>query len=387
MRRICVVTGTRAEYGLLYWVLKGIQADPELSLQLVATGMHLSPEFGLTYKVIEQDGFNIDAKVEMLLSSDTAVGITKSVGLGLIGFAEAFNNLKPDILVVLGDRYEILAAAQAAMIAKIPIAHIAGGDTTEGAIDEAIRHSITKMAHLHFATNEEAAKRLKQMGENPENIYNVGSPGIDFIKQVELLTKNELEHELDFKFRKRNLLITFHPETLGDQTSEKQFNELLAALDRLGEEVGLIFTKPNSDTAGRVLIKMIDEYVSRHFNSKSFVSLGQLRYLSTVAQVDAVVGNSSSGLYEVPSFEKPTVNIGDRQKGRLQATSIINCSTSCEAIYQAIQKAFACDCTNVINPYGDGNSSVKILNILKSHQNYSLLLRKHFYEMGCLHEA
>jgi UDP-N-acetylglucosamine 2-epimerase (non-hydrolysing)/GDP/UDP-N,N'-diacetylbacillosamine 2-epimerase (hydrolysing) len=383
VRKICVVTGTRAEYGLLYWLMKAVQADLDLKLQLIVTGMHLSPEFGLTYQTIEQDGFAIDAKVEMLLSSDTPVGIAKSLGLGVIGFAEALDRLKPDIMVVLGDRYEILAAVQAALVARIPVAHIAGGDTTEGAIDEAIRHSITKMSHLHFVTHAQAAVRVRQLGENPEHIYNVGSPGIDFIKRVNLLTHEELEKELNFKFLQKNLLITFHPATLEENSSEKQFKELLLALDDLEPDVGLLFTKPNSDTDGRVINRMIDEYVAAHLQARAFTSLGQLRYLSTVAQVTAVVGNSSSGLYEVPSFKKPTVNIGDRQKGRLTGDSIINCGNAREEIRYAIQKAFKLNCKDVKNPYGKGDATAQILTVLKECQNYKTLLSKHFYEMSC----
>jgi UDP-hydrolysing UDP-N-acetyl-D-glucosamine 2-epimerase len=383
LRKICVVTGTRADYGLLYWLMKEIQNDAELQLQLIVTGMHLSPEFGLTYTVIEQDGFAIDAKVEMLLSSDTCVGIAKSIGLGIIGFAEALDRLKPDLLVVLGDRYEILAASQAAMVARIPIAHIAGGDTTEGAIDEAIRHSITKISHLHFVTNQESARRVRQMGENPQRIYCVGSPGIDYIKHLTLLQSEELEQALDFTFLPRNLLITFHPVTLENRSSQWQFKELLEALDLLGGEVGLIFTKPNSDTDGRVIIKMIDEYVATRSNARAYTSLGQLRYLSTIAQVDAVVGNSSSGLYEVPTFRKPTVNIGERQKGRLQAKSVINCPNNAKCIYDAIQKAFVFNCEQVVNPYGEGNTSPLIVKTIKEIADFKDLLQKHFYEMSC----
>lgn len=379
MRKICVVTGTRAEYGLLYWLMKEIQADPELQLQLIVTGMHLSPEFGLTYQVIEQDGFHIDAKVEMLLSSDTPVGIAKSIGLGVIGFAEALDRLKPDMMVVLGDRYEILAAVQAALVARIPIAHIAGGDTTEGAIDEAIRHSISKMSHLHFVTNEQAANRVRQLGENPAHIFNVGSLGIDFISRMQLLNRRELEEQLNFTFLSRNILVTFHPVTLETNTAAQQFGELLAAFDKLGHEVGIIFTKPNSDTDGRILIRMIDEYTKTHDNTKAFTSLGQLRYLSTIAQVDAVVGNSSSGLYEVPSFKKPTVNIGDRQKGRLQASSVISCNNHQQEIYDSIQRAFRLDCTKVQNPYSHGDTSTQILAVLKSISDGTSLLKKRFY--------
>ncbi len=382
MRKICVVTGTRAEYGLLYWLMKEIQADFDLELQIIVTGMHLSPEFGLTYKVIEQDGFTIDEKVEMLLSSDTSVGIAKSIGLGVIGFADALDRLKPDILVVLGDRYEILAAAQAAMVAKIPIAHIAGGDTTEGAYDEAIRHSVTKMSHLHFVTNEIAAKRVRQLGEDPQYIHNVGSPGIDQIKRIVLLNRNTLEKELDFKFREKNILITFHPTTLDAELPGEQFQKLLDALDMLGNEVGLIFTKPNSDTDGRGLIEMIDKYVVARSNAKAYISLGQLRYLSTIACVDAVVGNSSSGLYEVPSFKKPTVNIGDRQKGRLKAASVIDCQPEAADIYEAIQQALTMDCVNTINPYGEGDASAVILRVIKETADLRKMLKKSFFEVN-----
>lgn len=384
-RKICVVTGSRAEYGLLYWVMKGIQEEPTLELQLVVTGMHLSPEFGLTYRVIEQDGFAIDAKIEMVLSSDTPVGITKSVGVGLIGFADAFKCLNPDVLVLLGDRFEILAAAQAALVARIPIAHIAGGDTTEGAFDEAIRHSITKMSHLHFVTNEDAFKRVKQLGENPEHIYLVGNPGLDNIKRMQMLDLNELERELEFGFREKNILVTFHPVTLDTQPPDVQFEALLQALHSLGPDVGIIITKPNADTDGRVLIGMIDRFVAEHPNAKAYTSLGQIRYLSVMSQVNVVVGNSSSGLYEAPSFKIPTVNIGNRQKGRLQATSILNCEVEAQTIVQAISNAFRMDCQEVVNPYGDGKSSARIVSILKNLSDPSQLLQKHFFAVECSH--
>jgi UDP-hydrolysing UDP-N-acetyl-D-glucosamine 2-epimerase len=385
-RKICVVTGTRAEYGLLYWLMKEIQDDPKLDLQIIATGMHLSPEFGLTYRHIEMDGFTIDAKVEMLLSSDSPVGIAKSMGLATIGFADALERLRPDILVVLGDRYEILAAVQTALVARIPVAHIAGGDTTEGAFDEAIRHSITKMSHIHFVTNAAAARRVRQLGENPEYIFHVGSPGIDQIQRLTLLSRDELAKEIGFAWQKRNLLITFHPVTLENQPAAVQFQQLLAALEQLGPAIGLIFTKPNSDTDGRSLMQIIDDYIAGHTNAKAYTSLGQLRYLSAMAQVDAVVGNSSSGLYEAPSFKKPTVNIGDRQKGRLQAASVINCQPEAMAIAQAIQQAFEKDCSQATNPYGDGNSSSRIAAKLKEIQEPQRLLKKHFFEETSYHE-
>jgi len=383
-RKICVITGTRADYGLLYWLMKKIQEDHDLELQIIATGMHLSPEFGLTYQVIEQDGFRINAKVEMLLSSDTPVGLAKSIGLAVIGFADALDRLRPDIIVILGDRYEMLAASQSALVARIPVAHIAGGDTTEGAFDEAIRHSITKMAHLHFVTNAIAARRVRQLGENPKHIYNFGSPCIDQIQQLQLLSREELEKSLDYKFKQKNILITFHPVTLDIQPTSIQFQEILNALDELGSEIGLIFTKPNSDTDGRIILQMIDDYVGSHNNSVAFMSLGQLRYLSTIQQVDIVLGNSSSGIYEVPYFKKPTVNIGDRQKGRLQAGSIINCQPVSSSIVEAINEAFIKDCSQTANFYGDGDSSIKILQILKQVSEPKNLLKKHFFDIDYL---
>ncbi|HHV97814.1 MAG TPA: UDP-N-acetylglucosamine 2-epimerase (hydrolyzing) [Clostridiaceae bacterium] len=379
--KICVVTGTRADYGLLRPLMNEIKKDQELQLQIIATGMHLSPEFGLTYREIEEDAFTIDKKIEMLLSSDTPVGITKSIGLAIIGFADALHQLQPDLLILLGDRYEILAAAQAALIAKIPIAHIAGGDTTEGAFDEAIRHSITKMSHIHFVTNEKAFQRVKQLGENPRFIYNVGSTAIDSIINIVPMDRSELEKALQFKFLQKNLLITFHPVTLECQASGRQFNELLKALHDLGSEIGLIFTKPNADPEGREIIRLIDDFVSSHSNAVTYTSLGQKLYFSLIKYVDAVVGNSSSGIYEVPSFKKPTVNIGDRQKGRLMASSVINCTPEKSEIEKAIREAFVKDCSDTVNPYGDGNSSAKIIQIIKSIDDYKSLLKKHFFEI------
>lgn len=380
-RKICVVTGTRAEYGLLYWLMKELQSDPNLELQLVATGMHLSPEFGSTYKFIEQDGFRINEKIEMLLSSDTPVGITKSIGLAVISFAECLQRLQPDVLVLAGDRYEILAAAQAALIAQIPVAHLFGGDTTEGAFDEAIRHSITKMSHLHFVSNELAAKRVRQLGENPKHIYNVGSTGLDFIRKATLLTKNQLSEKLNFEFRERNVSVTFHPATLDAQNPEEQFGQLLDALDSQGQQMGIIITKPNSDTFGRKLIEMIDEFVSSHPNAIAFTSLGHLPYLSLLSIVDAVVGNSSSGLYEAPSFKIPTVNIGSRQKGRLQASSVINCEPDKSEINNALKLAFEMDYKNAVNPYGDGYASERIAKVLKEFGCLRSIIQKSFYEV------
>lgn len=382
MKKICVVTGTRAEYGLLRWVMEGIRQSPVLELQLIATGMHLSPEFGLTVEAIEEDGFQVDRKVEMLLSSDTAVGVTKSMGLGMIGFADALAELKPDLMVVLGDRYELLSAAASAMVARVPIAHLHGGETTQGAFDEAIRHSITKMSHLHFVAAEEYRRRVIQLGEEPERVYNVGGLGIDNILRLKLLTREELEEALDFKLAPRNLLITFHPVTLEHGTSAGQMDELLAALSEL-EDTGLIFTMPNADTEGRVLFEKIEAFCAQHPHARAYTSLGQLRYLSCLQHVDGVVGNSSSGLAEVPSFKKGTINIGDRQRGRLRAASVIDCEPERASITAALDELFSDDFQSklpmVENPYGNGGASETIVHVLEQ-RSLDDLLKKRFYD-------
>ena len=383
-RKICVVTGTRAEFGLLRWLMQHIQHEPELELQVLATGMHLSPEFGLTYREIEQAGFLINAKVEMLLSADTATAVTKSMGLGLIGYADAYERLTPDLIVVLGDRFEIFAATAAAMIAGIPVAHLHGGETTEGAFDEAIRHSITKMSHLHFVAAEVYKRRVIQLGEQPERVFLVGGLGIDAIKQVKLLDRQSLEESLDFKLGKRNLLITFHPVTLeGKSSSEQQMAELLAALDELND-THLIFTLPNADTGGRELAAMVNQFAASRQNVRAYTSLGQLRYLSCMKHFDAVVGNSSSGLAEAPSMSIATINIGDRQKGRLLASSVINCEPKQQSISGALNKAFdpyfRSMLTTTNNPYGSGGASEKIVEIIKNH-DLKNLLKKSFFNL------
>ena len=345
-RKICVVTGTRAEYGLLRWVIDGIAKSSVLELQLIATGMHLSPEFGLTVQEIEADGYRIDRKVELLLSSDTPVGITKSMGLGLIGFADAFADLQPDLLLVLGDRFEIFSAASAALIARIPIGHIHGGELTEGAFDDAIRHSITKMSYLHFVAADEYRHRVIQLGEEPNRIFQVGGLGVDSIINLNLLARDELESSIDFQLFSKNLLITFHPVTLEKSTSAHQMDELLEALGQL-QDTGLIFTMPNADTDGRVLFEKIQSFCRERENAIAFSSLGQLRYLSCIRHVDGVIGNSSSGLLEVPSFNKATINIGDRQRGRLKAESVIDCEPNASSILQAINRSFSKDFMSV----------------------------------------
>ncbi len=381
-RKICVITGTRAEYGLLRWVMQGIKNEPELTLQIIVTGMHLSPEFGLTYRDIEQDGFQIDRKVEMLTSSDTAVGIAKSMGLGLIGFADALHELNPDLIVVLGDRFEIFSAVSAALVARIPVAHLHGGEATEGLIDEAIRHSITKMSHLHFVAAAEYRQRVIQLGEQPDRVFLVGGLGIDNINSLKLLDRAALEASLNFKLGPKNLLITFHPVTLETATATEQMSELLAALAEL-DNTQLIFTMPNADTDGRVMISMVEEFVAQHTNACAYKSLGQLRYLSCVSHVDGVIGNSSSGLAEVPSFKKGTINIGDRQRGRLQAASVINCDPTRQSIAAAVKQLYSINfqmsLSKIRNPYGEGGASEKILQIIKS-VGVGDLLKKHFYD-------
>lgn len=383
-RKICVVTGTRADYGCLRWVMDGIRKTPSLTLQIVATGMHLSPEFGLTFREIEQDGFSIDRNVEMLLSSDTPAGIAKSTGLGLIGFGEVLQQLRPDLVLLLGDRFEIFSAAAAAMFARIPIAHLHGGESTEGAFDESIRHSLTKMSHLHFVAAPEYRDRVIQLGEQPDRVFLVGGLGIDNIKRLRLLDRAALQKSIGFSLGNRNLLVTFHPVTLENSTAAQQMTELLAALETL-DDTKLIFTMPNADTDGRILIEMVEQFVAQHPNAIAFTSLGQLRYLSCIKHVDGVVGNSSSGLAEVPSFGKGTINIGDRQSGRLKAKSVIDCRPEKDAITAALRElyspGFQSSLSSVRNPYGDGGASEKIVEIIRDYPLESIL-KKTFFDIS-----
>lgn len=382
-RRICVITGSRAEYGLLFWLLNDLRADTDFDLQLIVTGMHLAPEFGNTVREIENDGFAISRRVEMLLSGDTPAAVAKSVGLGVIGMSDALEVLRPDIVVILGDRFEIFAAAQASLIHNIPIAHIAGGDTTEGAIDEAMRHAITKMAHVHFVTNEHSAGRVRQLGENPERVFNVGSPGLDHLRRRSLLDRTALEEFLNAPLGDRNLLITFHPVTLHSDHGAAEFDELLAALERLDPSVTLWFTRPNADAGGRAMASALTSWVAAHRErAHVHASLGQLPYLSLMAQADAVVGNSSSGLYEAPSLGVATVDVGDRQRGRLAASSVLHCAAQRGAIRQAIDRAMTLNCRDTVNPYGDGRSSGRILDVLRSLPSRAELLGKSFHTTG-----
>jgi GDP/UDP-N,N'-diacetylbacillosamine 2-epimerase (hydrolysing) len=382
-KRVCVVTGTRAEYGLLKGVLHLLHESNVLSPQLVATGMHLSPEFGSTIQEIQSDGFPIDRKVEMLLSSDSSVGISKSMGLGLIGFADAFAELQPDLVLVLGDRFEILSAASAALVARIPMAHIHGGETTEGAVDESLRHAITKMSHLHFVAAEEYRRRVIQLGEKPETVFLVGGLGVDAIYNVDLMNRKSLEKSLGFHFLEKNLLIAFHPVTLEEGSSEIQISELLDALSEL-KDTRLIFTMPNSDMDGRVIFSKINRFVEKNSNALAFTSMGQQRFLSCMAQVDAIVGNSSSGLLEAPSFKIATINIGDRQKGRIRAESVMDCEPKKNPIGLALSKVYSLEMKSKLemsrNPYGEEGASKKIVSILEK-TDFKKVIKKKFFDL------
>ena len=384
MRKICVVTGSRAEYGLLSRLMRLIKEDAEMTLQIIVTNMHLSPEFGLTYKEIEKDGFRIDKKVEMLLSSDTANATTKSVGLATIGFADAYEDLQPDLLLVLGDRFEILAAVTAALFFKIPVAHLHGGEITEGAYDDAIRHAITKMSHLHFASTEDYRSRVIQLGEDPSRVYNVGAIGIDNIKHLQLMSRHELEVSLNFKLGEQCVLVTFHPATLGSKSSKEQTQNLLQALKSI-DNLRIVFTFPNSDADSRIIMRLINQFVEEN-NDRSILypSLGQTRYLSALQFVDAVIGNSSSGIIEVPTFGIPTLNIGDRQKGRSKAKSTLDCDVSFEEILKKLKVVLSTEfkesCKKTKNPYEIENTAQEIYSIIR---NYPLgsLIQKRFYNI------
>lgn len=385
MRKIAIFTGTRAEYGLLYWIIKGLHESHEAELQLFVGGMHLSPEFGKTITQIEADGFPVTEKLEFLLSSDTPVGIAKSMGLALIGAADALERSKPDLLVVLGDRFESMAICQAAMVAQIPIAHIHGGETTEGVIDEAVRHSITKMSHLHFTATEEYKQRVIQLGENSLKVFNVGAPGIDSIKALDLLSVETLSESLQFDLTDAPyMVVTYHPVTLSRDGAVEDLKQLLAAL-RLNPEHKFLITYPNADTHGRALIPLLQEFESE-LRGRVLLSqsLGQLRYLSAIKYCDLVIGNSSSGLIEAPTFKVPTVNIGDRQKGRIAGDTVISCDGKSDSIQNAINEAlsnsFKEKCCSSINLYGEGDSSNKILNVILN-ENLDVLVFKSFFDI------
>jgi UDP-N-acetylglucosamine 2-epimerase (non-hydrolysing)/GDP/UDP-N,N'-diacetylbacillosamine 2-epimerase (hydrolysing) len=374
------VSGSRADFGLLYWPLKELGEEPAFSVDLALTGMHLAPEFGATSREVEASGIAVSARVETVMASDGPAGMAKAIGLGVLGFADAWGQRRPDLVMVLGDRFETFAAAQAAFTHRIPIAHLCGGDVTEGALDEGFRHSISKMASLHFASNDDAARRLRRMGEDPARIHTVGSPGLDHLRRTSLLRRDEVETRLGFTLRARNILVTFHPATLDSMPAGPQQEELLAALDTLGSGVGIIFTAPNADEGGRALRARLEAYVANRPQNVLRASLGHHLYLSTMACVDAVVGNSSSGLYEAPSLKRPTVNIGRRQDGRPRAASVIDCPAERRAIGNAIAAAFTLDCSNVANPYGEGDSARRIREILCRQDAFASLVTKRFHD-------
>jgi len=385
MKKICVITGTRAEYGLMSRVMRLIKEDADLQLQIIATNMHLSVEHGETYKEIEADGFVIDWKIPILSSSDNTNATVKSVGAGIIGFADAYEDLQPDMIMVLGDRYEILAAVSAALFYKIPVIHLYGGEITEGAYDDAIRHAITKMSHLHFTSTEEYRQRVIQMGEQPETVHYVGALGCENIRQIPLMNKEELEKSLNFALDKNTILVTFHPVTMETNTAETQFKELLAAIDKF-EDLRVIFTMPNSDTDGMVIMDLIKKYVAKNPEKAVwFTSLGMKRYLSALKYVGVVVGNSSSGIVEVPSFHTPTLNIGDRQKGRIAAASVVNCLPTEDDIKEKL--AFIMQHNKginplVINPYDKPNTAYEIVRIIKEHLKQNINPVKKFYNLN-----
>ncbi len=368
--KITVFTGTRAEYGLLYWLLKDIQADPDLTLQLLVSGMHLSPEFGETFRQIEQDGFVIDEKVEILLSSDSAVGTAKSMGLGIIGFADAFSRLSPDIVVILGDRFEALAAAQTAMILRIPVLHLHGGEITEGAYDDAIRHAITKLSYLHATATEEYRQRVIQLGEAPERVFNVGAIGLDHFKRGSFMSVAELATSLKFPLRQPYAVVTYHPVTLAAETPESAFQALLEALEQF-QQLQIIITYPNADDGGRRIIPLLEAYAAKQPQRVMAIpSLGHVRYLSAIKHAAVVIGNSSSGIIEVPAMDVPTVNIGMRQKGRLAAKSVLHCDADTASISNAISIALKREYKlvdeKIHNPYGQGDASRQVIRMLKS---------------------
>ncbi len=384
MRKVCVITGSRAEYGLLSRLMKLIKEDSDLILQIIVTNMHLSPEFGNTYQDIEKDGFHIDKKVHMLLSSDTANATAKSIGVAVIGFADAYEDLSPDLILVLGDRYEMLAAVSAALVYKIPVAHIHGGEITEGAFDDSIRHSISKMSHLHFTSTDEYRNRVIQLGEDPAFVFNVGAIGIDNLKHLNLLTKESLEEDLNFKLSGECILVTYHTVTLEDNTAQEQIENLLEVLKEI-KNLQILFTLPNSDPNGHIIKELITKFVEENKDrSAVFAALGQIRYLSVLKYINAVVGNSSSGLIEVPSMGIPTLNIGSRQQGRLKPKTVVDCETSVKEIRKnllyILSSQFKNSCKNAPNPYEKKNTASEILSVIKKY-DLQKLVKKRFHNL------
>jgi len=384
-KTICIVTGTRADYGLLRPIIKQFIATNSFVLKIVATGMHLSEDFGLTYKEIEEDGISIDAKIDVLQDDDSNKAMSKAIGIGVIGFAEYFEQTQPEMVVVLGDRFEIFAAVTAAAVACIPIAHLYGGEITEGAVDEFFRHSISKMSYLHFTSTEQYRQRVINMGEAPERVFNVGAIGVENILSMPLMTKDELVRSIGFDLNSPYALVTFHPVTLEKDTATKQIESLLSALDETNG-LNYIFTKANADANGRSINRKIDAYCEEKGNTIAYTSMGVLRYLSAMKYCEMVIGNSSSGIMETPSFKKPTINIGDRQKGRICAKSVISCEPEERSIINSIDKArsqqFLREIANQISPYGDGKTSEKIVTVIKDFLDKDKInLKKSFYDV------
>jgi len=381
-KKICVITGSRAEYGILKNLIYKLKKSKKIKLQLVVTGMHLSLKHGLTYKEIVEDGFKITRKIKILKNSDSERDVSNFTSDGIKKFSQVFNKIKPNLILVLGDRFEVFAGVIAAMFARIPIGHIHGGETTEGAIDEAIRHSITKMSHLHFVSTGEYKKRVEQLGEFPKNVYLTGGMGVDTIKKTKLLKKNILEKKINFNFGKKNILVNFHPVTLEKNTSKVQIKEILSALKIL-KNTKIIFSMPNADHDSKVIFREIKNFVRKNKNSKSYKSLGSLNYLSCLKIVDVILGNSSSGLLEAPTLRVPTINIGDRQKGRTKANSVIDCKPKKKKILKKLKKILDNNLflrpNDFKNPYGNGGASEKIVNILEKI-DYNSLLKKKFYK-------
>ena len=386
MRKICVITGTRAEFGLLSGLMQLIQQSEDTTLQVVATNMHLSERYGNTYREIEEAGFAIDYKGPMLDESgaDDSTATIKAMSRALVGFADAYNALQPDLIVVLGDRFEILCAVEVALIKQMPVAHLHGGELTYGAYDDAIRHSITKMSHLHFTSTEEYRKRVIQLGEQPERVFYVGALGVENIKRVPLMSKDEIEHDLQFKITDSTILVTYHPVTLSGSNPSDDINALFEALDE-HPELHVIFTMPNSDTGGHVIAEAIEQYATQHTNRvRAYKSLGMKRYLSVMKYCTAVVGNSSSGILETPSFHIPTLNIGSRQDGRLAATSVYNCGTSKEAISvgleQILSPGFRAQAAKAMNPYEKEGTAQAIFDVISTYPLEGII-KKEFYNL------
>lgn len=378
---VCAVTSTRADYGLLYPLLRALVEHPRYQLRLVVTGSHLSHEFGYTVQEIEADGLPIAERVDILASGDTPAATSETVGRAAVRFGFLFERMRPDLLVVLGDRYELLPVAFAAHIARIPIAHLCGGDVTGAAIDDAVRHSITKLSQLHFVTNEQSGRRVRQLGEDPNRVHIVGETGIDNIRAMRFPSRAQLAEELCYEWRKRNLLVTFHPVTLEKTPSLEQLDRVLSALDELGADYGMIITFPNADPEGRAMLKRVQSFAEPREHVQAYASLGRNLYLGVMRQVDAVVGNSSSGLIEAPALRIPTVNIGNRQRGRLLANSVVQCDVDRDAIVRAVKQALAVDCSCTTSPYGDGHATERIIAVLDCIGDFSTLMSKRFVDL------